>query len=146
MCHTPHYVCKNCISFADMTSFLNFSKEKYFRDHPEITPEQRQSMFIGYKSICCSVQCYFASGILHELDMKRITPEEAKLQLQDIGVDKDVIQKYIPNVRDFLLNRINFNEQEIVPNFEYNQPEEQEEQMVDRYSKKHSRRENKHGM
>ncbi len=100
-------------------------------------------MFLGYKTICCNIKCYWAFGIVKGLDKGQITPEQAKQELDTIGITKHDIEGYVPSIKDFLLSRINFNEQSVVPNFEYNQPEEQ---MVDRYSKKHSRRENKHGV
>lgn len=105
ICDKKYYVCVNCPKLFSAQEYETFNMSDYIQKN-NIPEEQKNNMFLGYKSICDSMECYFTYMIIKQLKKAEITPSQARIELENLGYTINEVQKFKESVKNYLLENV----------------------------------------
>lgn len=105
ICNKGFNICNNCVKINSIEEYEEFNINEYCKKH-NINEENKQKMFLGFRSTCCEFLHYLVFDIIRKFKKNEITPYQAKIELEQFGFTINKIQEFKESVKNYLLENI----------------------------------------
>lgn len=99
ICGAPYFACKNCVKVNNMEEFNKISPEM-LEKYSEESGIPKDKLFVGFRSVCDTFKHYMVFGIINDLQYKKITKEEAKEKLEELGYNEYNIREFKTSIHN----------------------------------------------